>query len=223
MAAALSDASRRVRPVELVILLAFVWGEVALWLLPAFPAPTDFLESAFSQAFFALVLLDVGFAGRSWRSLGLSSEGLLPSLTLGVLYCAITIGLSLAAIQVGISEHGTIIGGGPSEALGVPLAFVLYLAFWGVFESVWMAYLIFTLNRWLTGTYSLTWHALLLASLWFGIMHVFTQIVWAGDSLSQALPSLLVGVALLIPGTIPKITGNAWGLVLWFTVTNFGL
>lgn len=86
-----------------------------------------------------------------------------------------------------------------------------------------MAYLIFTVNRWLTGRAApLTWRALFLAALWFGMLHVFTRIVWAGAPPAQALGSVVVGLALLIPGTIPKLTGNAWGLVPWFTVTNFG-
>ena len=208
---------------EITVFLAFVWGELVLVLLPPFPQPRDFLESAFAQAFFALALLHVVLSGRSWRSVGLSREGLLPSLVLGTLYSVITVGLNLVAIRFGLATHGTMIGGAPSEELGAPLAFALYLPFWGVFESIWMAYLIFTINRWLTGGYALTWRALFLASLWFGAMHVFTQVVWAGTPLPQALFFVLVGVTLLIPGTIPKLTGNAWGLVLWFTVTNFGI
>lgn len=54
------------------------------------------------------------------------------------------------------------------------------------------------------------------------MVHAFTQVVAFGAPLSQALFSLPTGLALLIPGTIPKLNGNAWGLVLWFTVTNFG-
>ena len=42
------------------------------------------------------------------------------------------------------------------------------------------------------------------------------------DLLSRAPFSLAIGLVFFIPGTIPELTGNAWRLVLWFTVTNFG-
>lgn len=85
-----------------------------------------------------------------------------------------------------------------------------------------MCYLIFAVSRWLTDEVVTGWRALLLAALWFGLMHSFTQVVAFGVPLSEALGSVALGLALLVPGTIVKLTGNAWGLVLWFTVTNFG-
>lgn len=138
-------------------------------------------------------------------------------------YCAVFFLLSSVAVRLGLLDS---LGLGaqierPSRFLGAPLAFALYLPFWGVFESTWMAYLIFTVNRWLVGEGGLRWRALFLAALWFGLVHVTTQVLWAGAPLPQAMLSVLVGLALLIPGTIPKLTGNAWGLVLWFVVTNF--
>lgn len=87
---------------------------------------------------------------------------------------------------------------------------------------MWMAYLTFTLNRWLEGGGNLRWRALLLAALWFGLLHAVTQVLWAGTPVLQASFFVLVGLALLIPGTIPKLVGNSWGLVLFFTVTNAG-
>lgn len=146
-------------------------------------------------------------------------------MALGALYCLFFFVLLLVAVRLGLvhSLHPGAQIEEPSRFLGTPLAFALYLPFWGVFEAVWMAYLIFSVNRWLTGrTVSLGWRALLLAALWFGALHVLTQVVWAGAPLLQALPSVAIGLVLLVSGTIPKLTGNAWGLVLWFTVTNFG-
>ena len=158
----------------------------------------------------------------SWESIGLSRTNLFPSLALGLLYTLLVVVPGQAAVSLGFLEPGTMIGGEPSRLLGAPLAFSLYLPFWGIFESVWMCYLIYAVNRWLKGGGAVGWRALLLAALWFGLMHAFTQVVAFGATLPQALPSVLIGLALLVPGTIPKLTGNAWGLVLWFTVTNFG-
>ena len=85
------------------------------------------MESAFAQSFFALALVDAASSGRSWRSVGLSKEGMSSSLALGTLYSVITVGLTLAAIQTGLATHGTMIGGAPREELGVLLAFTLYV------------------------------------------------------------------------------------------------
>ena len=211
----------------MVIIAPFLWGLVVtlllLPLLPPFPEPSRFLENMVGQSVFALAPLAVALSGHlSWGSIGLSRANVAPSLALGALYALIVVVMEQAAVLLGLTGTGTQIGGEPSRVLGVPLAFLLYLTFWGVFESVWMCYLIYAVNRWLTGGSVLGWRALLLAALWFGLMHAFTQVVAFGAPLTQALFSLPIGLALLIPGTIPKLTGNAWGLVLWFTVTNFG-
>ena len=211
----------------MVIIAPFLWGLVVtlllLPLLPPIPRPGQFLENMIGQSVFALAPLAVALSGRlSWGSIGLSRANLAPSLALGALYALIVFVMEQAAVLLGLTGTGTQIGGEPSRVLGVPLAFLLYLTFWGVLESVWMCYLIYAVNRWLTGGGALSWRALLFAALWFGLMHAFTQVVAFGAPLTQALFSLPIGLALLIPGTIPKLTGNAWGLVLWFTVTNFG-
>ena len=64
--------------------------------------------------------------------------------------------------------------------------------------------------------------ALLLAAFYFGLLHVLAQVFWAGTLPAQASGSGMIGSALLIPGAITKLTGNVWGLVPCFTVTNFG-
>lgn len=227
-AASRNSAPRgRPRPSEVAVVLApFLVGLVVL-LLPTFPPPHAwYWEALVGQSSFALAPLAVALSGRSsWGSIGLSGAGLARSLALGALYCLVFFVLLLAAVRLGFLAHldpGAQIEE-PSRFLGAPLAFLLYVPFWGVFESIWMAYLIFTANRWLAGgNASLGWRALFSAALWFGVLHAFTQIVWAGAPPAQALGSVAIGLALLIPGTIPKLTGNAWGLVLWFTVTNFG-
>lgn len=208
------------------MVLAPVLAEVVLYLLPSFAlAHGPYWEALLGQATFASAALAVVLSRRSsWGSIGLSRTGLAASLALGVLYCLAFFLLLLAAVRLGLLDSlnpGAMIEE-PSRFLGTPLALALYLPFWGVFESVWMAYLIFTVNRWMVGDSPLRWRALLLAALYFGLLHAITQILWAGTPPAQALGSVAIGVALLIPGTIPKLTGNAWGLVLWFTVTNFG-
>ena len=218
---------RRPRLSEVMVITApFLWGLVVtllLPLLPPFPQPSLFLENMLGQSVFALAPLAVALSGRlSWGSIGLSRANLAPSLALGALYVVIVVAIEQALVLLGLMGTGTMIGGEPSRVLGVPLAFLLYLTFWGLLESVWMCYLIYAANRWLTGGGALGWRALLLAALWFGLMHAFTQVVAFGAPPTQALLSLPIGLALLIPGTIPKLTGNAWGLVLWFTVSNFG-
>lgn len=127
----------RPRAFEIAVLLAFVWGEILLLLLQRFPAPTFFLEAAVSQAFFALAALHVIFSRRLyWLSIGLSRTNLLPSLALGVLYALIVVVPQQVAVSLGFQDPGTLIGGEPSRLLGPTLAFLLYLPFWGIFESV---------------------------------------------------------------------------------------
>ena len=208
------------------MVLAPVLVELVLYLFPDSSSPRGrYWEDVMAQAAFASAALAVALSWRtSWGSIGLSKARLLSSSVLGMLYCLFFLSVLLGAVWLGIRgplDPGSLIEQ-PSRFLGAPLALALYLPFWGVFESVWMAYLIFTVNRWLAGGGALLWRALLLAALWFGSIHVVTQILWAGTPLPQALFFILAGLALLIPGTIPKLTGNAWGLVLFFTVTNFG-
>ena len=214
----------RPRLSEVVVLIAFVWGELLLLLLPPLPPPTLFFEAIVSQAFFALAALHVALSERlSWRSIGLSRTNVLPSLALGALYTLLVVIPERVAVSLGLLGSGTMISGEPSRMLGLPLAFLLYLPFWGIFEAVWMCYLIYSVNRWLTGGGDVpVWRALLLAALWFGLMHAFTQVVGFCTPLPQVFGSVAIGLVLLVPGTIVKLTGNAWGLVLWFTVTNFG-
>ena len=216
----------RPRLPEVLVVLSPVLAEILLFSLPSFSSPHGrYWEALVGQATFASAPLAVALARRSsWGSIGLSTTGLARSLVLGVLYCLAFFVLLLGAIRLGIlpSLHPGAQIEEPSRFLGTPLAFALYLPFWGVFESMWMAYLIFAVNRWLVGDGALRWRALFLAALYFGLLHAFTQVLWAGTPLPQALFSIAIGLVLLIPGTIPKLTGNAWGLVLWFTMTNFG-
>ena len=179
---------------EVLVVLAPVLAEVVLWLLPSFPLPHgSYWEAVVGQATFASAALAVALSRRcSWGKIGLSRTGSAVSLALGVLYCLVPFVLTLAAVRLGFLHSlnpGAIIEE-PSRFLGTPLAFALYLPFWGVLESVWMAYLIFAANRWLVGDGPLRWRALLLAALYFGSLHVFTQVVWAGTPLPQALFSL---------------------------------
>ena len=213
-------------PEVLLVVLAPVLAEIVLYLLPSFSSPHgQYWEALLGQATFASAALAVVLSGRSsWGSIGLSRTGLAASLALGALYCLVFFIVLLATVRLGLlhSLHPGAQIQQPSRFLGTPLAFALYLPFWGVFESVWMAYLIFAVNRWLVGDGALRWRALFLAALYFGLLHALTQILWAGAPPSQALFSIAIGLVLLVPGTVPKLTGNAWGLVLWFTVTNFG-
>lgn len=129
----------------------------------------------------------------------------------------------LVLVLTGVSEPGSLIDD-PRLSLGLPLALALYLAFWGIFEGVWMCYLLFAFHRWFDGTNGLRWRSLFAAALWFALVHAFTQAVAFDPSLPQVLMAATRGVvALLIPGILVKITGNGWGLVLWFTATNLGI
>ena len=213
----------RPRLSEAAVLLAPVpVGLVASFLLPPLPPPSRFWEALVGQSAFALAPLAVALSGRpSWGSLGLRREGLARSLALGALYALPFVVQELIVVRSGSAPPFQIVAFEATRHLGVPLSVALFVPFWGIFESVWMCYLIHAANRWLTGGGVLRWRALLLAALLFGLLHVQSQLVFAGAALPQALGSVLVGLALLIPGTIPKLTGNAWGLVLWFTVTNF--
>lgn len=67
----------------------------------------------------------------------MSRTGSAASLALGVLYCLVPLALLVAAVWLGLySLHPGAQIEEPSRFLGAPLAFLLYLPFWGVFESV---------------------------------------------------------------------------------------
>ncbi len=215
----------RPRLFEVAVLLAPVLvGLVASFLLPPLPPPSRFWEALVGQSAFVLAPLAVALSGRlSWEAIGLRRAGLKRSLALGALYSLPFVVQELIVVRSGSAPPFQIVSFEATLYLGVPLSVALFVPFWGIFESMWMCYLIYAANRWLSGGGGgvLRWRALLLAALLFGLLHVQSQLVFAGAPLPQALGSVVIGLALLIPGTIPKFTGNAWGLVLWFTVTNF--
>ena len=64
--------------------------------------------------------------------------------------------------------------------------------------------------------------ALLLAAFYLGLLHVLAHIFLAGTLPAQASGSVIIGSALLIPGTSTMLTGNVWVLLPRFTVTSFG-
>lgn len=205
------------------MVLAPMLMELVLLALPPLGVHGWYWEALIGQSSFALAPLAVLFSGSRWSAIGLLRSNLAPSLVLGVLLSLIVVVPQVVLVLVGAMESGSQVDE-PSLFLGVPLALTLYLAFWGVFEGVWMCFLIFTLDRWLTGGTTLRWRSVLLAALWFALVHAFTQVVGFDALLPQVLVAAVMGgIALLIPGPIPKITGNAWGLVLWFTVTNLGV
>lgn len=223
MATAVRAGLRRPGAVEALVVLAPILMELVLLALPPLGSHAWYWDFVIGQSAFALAPLAMVLTRRSWISVGLSRSGLAPSLALGVLLALVVVVPQLVLVSIGVMEPGTQVDE-PSRFLGLPLASVLYVAFWGIFEGVWMCYLLFAVNRWLGYGFELRWRSVLLAVLWFAFIHAFTQAVGFGAALPQVLVAAAVGgVALLIPAPIPKITGNAWGLVLWFTVTNLGM
>lgn len=66
----------------------------------------------------------------------------------------------------------------------------------------------------------LTWRGLVAAGLWFGILHIGVQVILYRQPLVPSPARIAVGVLLFITASILKWTGNAWGMLVFWTVSN---
>ena len=154
---------------------------------------------------------------RSLKEIGLPMHGNRRSLSLGAVLSALYLVALGAATLAGIpSSHFD----QARRVLGTPAVLLLYVPFWGVLEGVWIVYLLATVSR-LLGKNSVGWVSILIAALWFGILHTFIQLLLNHASLSYALSYSAVGLLVVLAGAILKYTGSGWGFVLFWLISNF--
>ncbi|MCL6548432.1 MAG: hypothetical protein K6T30_05940 [Alicyclobacillus sp.] len=169
-----------------------------------------------------LALLSVPFvmlvSRTPWASIGFSLQRLVPSLRIGAGYSLLYLILMVAATRLGahVSHFD-----GARHQLGLPLVLLMYVPFWGVLESVWMAFTYTVIDRWVTRRTARSWPGLVVAGLWFGVLHAVIQVVLYHQPWTTGLEYIAVGVLFIVAGSILKLTGNAWGMTLFWTVSNF--
>jgi hypothetical protein len=203
---------------EIVVVLAPALGAVAARLLPSYPEPRAFWSGLIVQLALLSAPVAMLLGRQSPAAIGLGRQGWRRSLLLGGAYCLVYLILLLIAARYGLttSHFDT-----ARRRLGTVVVLALYLPFWGGAEAVWMAYLIALVQRTLVGPGAFTWRALGIAALWFGVLHAIVQVVLYRQSPATAAGYVLVGLLLVIAGSIPRLTGSAWGMVLFWVVSNF--
>ena len=106
------------------------------------------------------------------------------------------------------------------KILGDFTVILLYIPFWGLLEGFWISYLISLVSTSLNPNEVASWKGLLIASLIFGILHVFVNLA-LGSTFMASLPYLLVSFTLFIAGSIFAISKNSLGTILFWVVFNF--
>lgn len=163
-----------------------------------------------------LAPLDLLLQHRPLAWLGLRRQGLRTSVSIGgalaTLYLLALIALAIAGIRLPHFD-------GARAQLGLVPVLALYFPLWGVLEGVWVSHLIRTISSWL-GTERPTWTAILLSGLWFGLVHVFVQML-QGTPLLEAAVSISIGVFAVFAGFLLRLTRNSWGFLIFWTVVNF--
>ncbi|GGJ03539.1 hypothetical protein GCM10010885_11050 [Alicyclobacillus cellulosilyticus] len=201
-----------------VLLLPLFGAFIARWPVH-YPPPVGFWQGLVLQCVLLPTLFIIQFAHPGWRALGFTTRGMVQSLLLGALYCLIYILLLLVSSRYGLHTPHF------DEArrfLGTPLVLALYFPFWGLLESVWMAYAIAAFHGWLSPRGDqVRWRDVIAAGVWFGILHALVQVILYRAPFLPSLSYVLVGVLMVVAGSIRKATRNAWGMVLFWCVTNF--
>ena len=203
---------------EIPVLLAPAIGALVARSIPAYPEPRGFWSGLVVQLALLAAPLAMLRSGQSPAAIGLGRRGWRRSLLLGAAYCLIYLALLAVAARYGLATSHF---DAARRRLGLVAVLALYLPFWGVAEAAWMAYLMTLAQRALIGPGPLSWRAVGVAGLWFGILHVIVQVVLYRQPVATAAGYLLVGLLLVVAGSIPRLTGNAWGMVLFWVVSNF--
>lgn len=181
-----------------------------------FPTLQGYWQGLIIQAALLLAPLDMLLHSRTAVWVGLQRRGLRRSLTIGGGLAALyVIGLLVLAVANVHLPHFD----GARARLGLLPVLALYIPFWGVLEGVWINHTIRTISSWL-GASRPSWPAILLAGIWFGLLHVLVQTL-QGTPLPDALVSLYIGVFAILAGYLLRTTANGWGFVLFWTIVNF--
>ncbi len=203
---------------EVVALLAPMLGAIVARLIPTYPEPRAFWSGLVVQLALLAAPVAMLLRRQSPAVIGLGRRGWRGSVLLGGAYCLVYLILLVAAARHGLTTSHFDVA---RRQLGIVAVLALYLPFWGLAEGVWMAYLLALAQRTLIGPGPLTWRALGIAALWFGVLHAVVQIVLYQQPPTVAASYVLVGLLLVIAGSIHRLAGNAWGMVLFWTVSNF--
>lgn len=195
-----------------------VVGAVVARLLPISAAPEGFWRGFVLQVFLALAPLAYVASGGLWEEAGLGRAGAWRSLLWGAGYSAVYLALVLGASAFGLrAPHFD----EARRILGLPAVLALYVPFWGVLEAIWIALFLHAVDRSLKPSGRPGWPSLLIGGLGFGLAHAWVQAVLYGAPLVTALGYIAVGVVFVVAATIVRATGSAWGLLLFWTVSNF--
>jgi len=213
-----SAGRSRLRVSEALALLAPAIGALVARLVPAYPEPRAFWSGLVVQLALLAAPLAMLRARQAPATIGLGRRGWRRSLLLGGAYCLVYLALLVVAARYGLTTSHF---DAARRRLGLAVVLALYLPFWGLAEATWMAYLLALVQRALIGPGPLTWRAVGIAGLWFGVLHAVVQIVLYRQSPAAAAGYVLVGLLLVAAGSIPRLTGNAWGMVLFWIVSNF--
>lgn len=181
-----------------------------------FPTLQGYWQGLIIQSALLLAPLDLLLHHRGTAWIGLQRRGLHRSLAIGgglaALYLVGLLALAAAGIRLPHFD-------GARAQLGLLPVLALYIPFWGVLEGIWVNYLIRTISAWL-GADRPSWPAILLAAIWFGLVHVLVQVL-QGTPLIGAASSLYIGLFAVLAGFLLRSTCNGWGFVLFWTIVNF--
>lgn len=194
-------------------------GALLANLVPNTLAPVGFWRGLAVQVGLLLAPLAASFFGPvRWQDLRLARAGAGRSVALGLLYSAVYLAFLVVAAHMGLHvSHFDL----ARRRLGLPTVIALYVPFWAFLEALWMSYVYAFLDRILFGTSTGTWSSLLLGSLLFGILHASVQVVAYHSSVLPSLPYISLGILFFITQSITKLTNNAWGTLIFWSVSNF--
>ncbi|MBX6351675.1 MAG: hypothetical protein IRZ11_09250 [Clostridia bacterium] len=201
-------------------------GAVIGHVLPVSLLPVGFWRGLILQLCLAATpVAFVALDGR-WSAAGFARAGARRSLVWGAAYSAVYLALVLGASAFGVrTPHFD----EARRILGLPAVLALYIPFWGLLEGVWIALFLYALDGLLGGGARARavppkgpgWAAILVGGLGFGLAHSWVQAVLYGQPIFAALGYIAVGVVFVVAATIVRATGSAWGLLLFWTISNF--
>lgn len=211
----LGDVRRRFEVTSVLAVLAPVLGTAIAAPIP-FPSIAGYWHGLIVQLLLLLAPLDLIVHRRPPAFIGLRRRGLLGSLVpCIVLAAAYVLGLLVLAHAGIVLPHFD----GARRTLGLPLVLLLYVPLWGVLEGIWVNHLVATITRW-RGEERPGWASILLAALWFGVVHVVVAAVLEGGGVGSVL-ELPIGLFAALAGLLLRRTGNGWGFLVFWTVANF--
>ncbi|MCL6446233.1 MAG: hypothetical protein K6T83_22770 [Alicyclobacillus sp.] len=122
---------------NMIVLVSPALGAFVADIPARYPDPVGYWQGFVVQLALLATPVAVWLSGTRWASIGFSTEKWKSSIFLGVLYSLIYMALVAVATRFGVHlSHFD----SARRTLGLPLVLLMYIPFWGVLESVWMAY-----------------------------------------------------------------------------------